>query len=304
MSTKYDDSPLMNLTEKKVKVNFKKESQIKEVWRRLKKDKLAMFGLSVIVMMIVIALCAPLIRPYSAAIKMNMRLKLALPSAAHWFGCDGYGRDLFTRCLYGSRVSLTIGFATAFATLVIGSMLGALVGYVGGVLDDVVMRALDIFSAIPSTLFAMAVVAAMGSGIFNICVAISLTNIPGFVRIVRSAVLGIADQEYIEAARAGGSPTLHILLRHVLPNAIGPLIVQTTANVSSMILSAATLSFLGLGIDPPQPEWGALVSEAQEFLRRSPHLLIFPGILICVASFSMSVLGDGLRDALDPRLKS
>ena len=304
MSTAYDEKPLMNLTEEKVEISFKKESQIKEVWRRLKKDKLAMFGLTVITLMIVIALSAPLICPYDDAIKMNMRLKLALPSAAHWFGCDGYGRDLFARCLYGSRVSLTIGFATSFATLVIGSLLGAFVGYTGGKIDDIVMRSLDIFSAIPSTLFAMAVVAALGSGIVNICIAISLTRIPSFVRIVRSAVLGIADQEYIEAARAGGSSTMHILLRHVLPNAIGPLIVQTTANVSMMILSAATLSFLGLGINPPQPEWGALVSEAQEFLRRRPHLLIFPGSLICIASFSMSVLGDGLRDALDPRLRT
>ena len=304
MSAKYDEKPLMNLAEEKVELSFKKESQVKEVWRRLKKDKLAMFGLTVITLMIVIALCAPLIRPYEDAIKMNMRLKLALPSAAHWFGCDGYGRDLFTRCLYGSRVSLTIGFATSFATLIIGSLLGAFVGYTGGKIDDIIMRSLDIFSAIPSTLFAMAVVAALGSGIVNICIAISLTRIPSFVRIVRSAVLGIADQEYIEAARAGGSSTMHILLRHVLPNAIGPLIVQTTANVSMMILSAATLSFLGLGINPPQPEWGALVSEAQEFLRRRPHLLIFPGSLICIASFSMSILGDGLRDALDPRLRS
>jgi len=304
MSAAYDEKPLMNLTEEKVEISFKKESQVKEVWRRLKKDKLAMFGLTVIALMVVIALCAPLICPYDDAIKMNMRLKLALPSAKHWFGCDGYGRDLFARCLYGSRVSLTIGFATSFATLVIGSLLGAFVGYTGGKIDDLIMRSLDIFSAIPSTLFAMAVVAALGSGIVNICIAISLTRIPSFVRIVRSAVLGIADQEYIEAARAGGSSTMHILLRHVLPNAIGPLIVQTTANVSMMILSAATLSFLGLGINPPQPEWGALVSEAQEFLRRRPHLLIFPGSLICIASFSMSVLGDGLRDALDPRLRT
>ena len=304
MSARYDNEQLMNLTQQNEKIDFRKESQIKEVWRRLMKDKLAMFGLTVITIMILLAVFADVIVPYDEAIKMNMRNKRALPSAAHWFGCDGYGRDLFARCIHGSRVSLSIGFATSIATLIIGSLLGALVGYIGGRLDDIVMRSLDIFSAIPSTLFAMAVVAAMGPGIFNICVAISLTNIPGFVRIVRSAVLSIADQEYIEAARSGGSSTMHILLRHVLPNAIGPLIVQTTANVSSMILSAATLSFLGLGLNPPQPEWGALVSEAQEFLRRRPHLMIFPGTLICIASFSMSILGDGLRDALDPRLRT
>ena len=283
---------------------FKKESRWKEVWRRLKKDRLAMFALAVISLMILLAVFADLIVPYETALKMNLRLKLAPPSAEHWFGCDGYGRDLFARCLHGARVSLSIAFSTAFATLVVGSMIGALVGYVGGKLDDIVMRALDIFSAIPSILFAMAMVAALGSGIVNICIAISLTNIPGFVRIVRSSVLNIAEQEYIEAARAGGTSTLRILIKHVLPNAVGTIIVQTTANVASMILIAATLSFLGLGINPPQPEWGALVSEGKEFLRTAPHLILFPGVMICVASFSMSILGDGLRDALDPRLRT
>lgn len=285
-------------------LTFKKESRWKEVWRRLKKDRLAMFGLAVITIMILFALAADLIVSYDAALKMNLRLKLAPPSADHWFGCDGYGRDLFARCLHGARVSLAVGFGTSIVTLIAGSFLGALVGYVGGRLDDLVMRGLDIFSAIPSTLFAMAVVAAMGSGIINICIAISLTNIPGFVRIVRSSVLNIAEQEFIEASRAGGISTFSILTKHVIPNAVGTLIVQTTANVASMILTAATLSFLGLGINPPQPEWGALVSEGKEFLRTAPHLILFPGVMICVASFSMSVLGDGLRDALDPRLRT
>ncbi|MDR1377776.1 MAG: ABC transporter permease [Synergistaceae bacterium] len=272
---------------------FKKGNRWKEVWRRLKKDRVAMLGFFIICVVIFFALAADLIVPYSAALKMDMKLRLAPPSAEHWFGCDGYGRDLLARCLHGSRVSLLVG-----------SMIGALVGYVGGKLDDLVMRALDIFSSIPDTLFAMAVVAAMGPGILNICVAISLTNLPGFVRMVRSSVLNIAEQEYIEASRAGGASTLHILTRHVLPNAVGTLIVQTTANVASMILTAATLSFLGLGINPPQPEWGALVSEGKEFLRTAPHLILIPGFMICVASFAMSVLGDGLRDALDPRLRT
>jgi len=285
-------------------MSFKKESRWKEVWRRLKKDRVAMIGLFIICVMIFFALIADFIVPYSAALKMNMKLRLAPPSAEHWFGCDEYGRDLLARVLHGSRVSLVIGFATSFATLVAGGLIGAFVGYVGGKLDDFVMRALDIFSSIPDILFAMAVVAAIGPGIVNICVAIALTNIPSFVRIVRSSVLNIAEQEYIEAARAGGAFTPHILVRHVLPNTVGILIVQTTANVASMILIAATLSFLGLGINPPQPEWGALVSEGKEFLRTTPHLILIPGFMICIASFAMSVLGDGLRDALDPRLRS
>ncbi len=282
---------------------FKKESRWKEVWRRLKKDKLAMFALAVICSMLFVAIFADFIASYDTALKMNLRLKLALPSADHWFGCDGYGRDLFARCVHGSRVSLSIAFSTAMATLIVGSFFGALVGYVGGKLDDIVMRGLDIFSAIPSILFAMAMVAALGSGIVNICIAIALTNIPAFVRVVRSSVLNIAEQEYIEAARAGGASIIRILFKHVLPNAVGTIIVQTTANVASMILIAATLSFLGMGINPPQPEWGALVSEGKEFLRTAPHLILFPGLMICIASFSMSILGDGLRDALDPRLR-
>jgi peptide/nickel transport system permease protein len=285
-------------------LTFKKENRWKEVWRRLKKDRVAMMGLFIISVIIFFAIAADLIIPYSVALKMNMKLRLAPPSAEFWFGCDGYGRDLLARCLHGSRASLFIGFATSIATLVAGGIIGAFVGYVGGKIDDLVMRALDIFSSIPDTLFAMAVVAAMGPGIINICIAISLANLPTFVRVVRSSVLNIAEQEYIEAARAGGASTIHILFRHVLPNTVGILIVQTTANVASTILIAATLSFLGLGINPPQPEWGALVSEGKEFLRTAPHLILIPGFLICIASFAMSVLGDGLRDALDPRLRS
>ena len=283
---------------------YKKESRWKEVWRRLKKDWVAMLGLVIICGMVFFALAADFIVPYSSVTKINMKLKEAPPSAEYWFGCDDFGRDLFARCLHGSRVSLFIGFATSIATLFVGGLLGALVGYVGGKLDDLVMRALDIFSSIPDMLFAMAVVAAMGPGILNICFAIALTNIPGFVRIVRSSVLNIAEQEYIEAARAGGASTLHILFRHILPNTVGILIVQTTANVASTILVAAALSFIGLGINPPTPEWGALVSGGKEFLRTSPHLILFPGFLICIASFAISVLGDGLRDALDPRLRT
>lgn len=283
---------------------FKKPSQAREVWRRLKKDRLAILGLAVICLLILLALLADFVVPYEAAIKMDLRQKIQPPSAAHWFGTDGYGRDLFARCLHGSRVSLIIGISTSFVSLIIGGMLGAITGYAGGRIDNIIMRILDLFSAIPTILLALAVVAALGPGIFNICVAITITRVPGFVRIVRSSVLSIAEQEYIEAAKAGGTPTSRILILHVLPNAVGPLIVQTTLNVSLMILQAATLSFLGLGVNPPQPEWGALISEAKEFLRTAPYLMLFPGALVCIASFSINVLGNGLRDALDPRLRT
>ncbi|GHV46888.1 peptide ABC transporter permease [Synergistales bacterium] len=285
-------------------LTFKKRSQIKEIWRRLKKDRLAVFGLVVMVILIVLALSAEWIIPYQTAIKMNLKNKLMNPSAEHWFGCDVYGRDVLARCLHGARVSLLVGFSTSFIALVLGGAIGSVVGYLGGRVDNAVMRVMDLFSAIPTILLALAVVAALGSGIFNLCIAITVTRVPSFVRLVRSSVLGITDMEYIEAARAGGTGTFRIIFRHVLPNAIGPLIVQTTMNVADIILMAASLSFLGLGINPPQPEWGVLISEAREFLRAKPFLMVFPGTLICLASFSMCVLGDGLRDALDPRLKS
>jgi peptide/nickel transport system permease protein len=282
---------------------FKKESVLIDIWQRLKKNKLAMFGLIVITFLIVLACSAELITPYANSITMNFREKLQPPSSQHWFGTDNFGRDVFARCLHGSQVSLAVGFGTSIASLLVGSIMGALAGYLGGRTDNLIMRLMDLFSSMPAILLAMTVVAAMGSGLFNIGVAITITSIPTFVRIVRSSVLSIADQEYIEAARAGGTGTPRIIFRHVQPNAIGPLIVQSTMNVSQMIIMAAVLSFLGMGVNPPQPEWGALLSEAKEFLRTAPYLMFFPGALICLASFSMNVLGDGLRDALDPRLR-
>jgi peptide/nickel transport system permease protein len=282
---------------------FKKESIWLEIWQRMKKNKLAMFGLITISILIVLALFAEFITPYTNAITMNLRQKLLPPSSRHWFGTDHFGRDLFARCLHGSRVSLAVGFGTSIASLMAGSVIGAFAGYIGGRIDNLIMRLMDLFSAMPAILLAMALVAALGSGLFNIGLAITITSIPTFVRIVRSSVLSIADQEFIEAARAGGTGTPRIIFRHVLPNAIGPLIVQSTMNVSQMIIFAAVLSFLGLGVNPPQPEWGALLSEAKEFLRIAPYLMFFPGALICLSSFSMNVLGDGLRDALDPRLR-
>lgn len=235
---------------------------------------------------------------------MNTRERLQMPSAAHWFGTDSYGRDIFARCLYGARMSLSIGFFSAVLATIFGSLLGALTGYVGGKLDNLIMRFFDIISAIPSTLMALAVVAALGSGAIKLACAMAFTAIGPFVRVVRSAVLSISNQEYIEACRAGGTSTWRILTRHILPNAIGPIIVQGTMEVSTMIRNIATLSFLGLGINPPTPEWGTLISEAKEFLRTCPHMMLFPAGMLCLTAFAISVLGDGLRDALDPRLKS
>ena len=285
-------------------VVYKRPSRFKEVWHRLKKNKLALVGLFLLSFMILLALCAPLISDYQKCLTMNTKERLQPPSLQHIFGLDSYGRDIFARCVWGARKSLLIGFLAAGLATVVGSLIGAFTGFVGGKVDNIIMRFFDIISAIPSTLLALAVVAALGSSVGKLVAAMAFTATPGFVRIVRSAVLSIADQEYIEACKASGTSTWRIITKHIIPNAIGPVIVQGTMAVSGEIRNIATLSFLGLGINPPTPEWGALISEAKEFLRTCPTMMLFPAMMLCVTAFGIQVLGDGLRDALDPRLKS
>lgn len=285
-------------------IKFKKESQLKEIWRRYKKNKLAMVGLFVIVLLLIVCIFADYISPYENAITMNIKERLQGPSLKHIFGTDGYGRDLFARCVHGCRISLLIGFTVSIITMIIGAIFGVLAGYYGEITDNVIMRSMDIFSAIPPILMSLAVISALGQSLINLIFALTISSIPSFVRVVRSSVLGVAGQEYIEAAKAGGVRDVRLFLKHILPNAIGPLIVQTTMSISTMILTAATMSFVGLGVVPPTPEWGSIINEAKEFMRTSSYIMIFPGILIVIASLAASLMGDGLRDALDPRLKS
>jgi peptide/nickel transport system permease protein len=290
--------------EQQVFLQLKKQSQLKEVWRRFKKNRLALFGLIVIVALILVAAFADLIRPYEAAVTMNVMERLAHPSATFWFGTDGFGRDVFARIIHGARASLFISFTTSILAMVFGGALGLVAAFYGNKTDNAIMRVLDVFSAIPTILLALTIVAALGTSIFNLIIALMISRIAAFARIIRSSVLTITDQEYIEAARAGGTSDFRIMFRHILPNALAPLIVQTTMNVSAMILQTAALSFLGLGISAPQPEWGGMISEARQFMRVRPLLLVFPGMSIVLASLSINLLGDGLRDALDPRLKT
>lgn len=287
-----------------VVLNFHKQSQLKEIWRRFKKNKLAVFGLTVMLILLFFSLTAGLWVPYKTAITMNIRDKLLPPSSEYWFGTDGYGRDMLARCLHGGKISLTIGFVAAFSATIVGATIGLLCGFYGGKFDALVMRFLDIFAALPPVLWALTIVAALGNTIPNLIIALVISRIPSFVRVVRSSVLTVSNQEFVEAAKAGGTSDLRIMFWHILPNVVGPLIVQTTMSVSNMILTAASMSFLGLGVNSPQPEWGALISEAKEFLRVSPYLMIIPGLLIIFSSLAMNLMGDGLRDALDPRLKS
>lgn len=282
----------------------KKKGRLKEVWRRMKKNKPAMFGLVVLTILLLATIFAEQIVPYSAALEMDVVNRLQPPSAEHWFGTDGYGRDLFARVLHGGRRSLAIGFLATAGSLVCGVLIAAVATYYGNKVDSIIMRFMDIIAAVPMTLMALAVVSALGTSLTNMIIAIAFARIPLFSRVIRSSMLGISDMEYIEAAHAGGASPLRIILKHMIPNVSGTIIVQTTMATAQLILIAASLSFLGLGIQLPEPEWGALLTEAREFMRTTPHLMVFPGIFMIFTSLSLNLLGDGLRDALDPKLKS
>ena len=230
--------------------------------------------------------------------------RLQWPSVAHWFGTDEFGRDVFARVVHGARYSLFIGMATSLMALVAGAILGASAGYFGGMVDNVICRIIDVFMCVPPILLSLAVVAALGTSMRNLIIAITISCIPGNVRLIRSVVLTVADQDYVEVARSYGASNARIIFRYVLPNAMGPIIVNTTMAISDMILSAAGLSFIGMGIQPPSPEWGALLSAAQTYIFTSPYLLAFPGVFIILSSLSFNLVGDGLTDALDPKLKT
>ena len=283
----------------------KKRSQLQAVWFRFKKNKLAMFGLILLLIMTLIAVFAPLIADYEQDVMVqNVAIRLQTPSREHIFGTDSYGRDIFGRIIFGSRISLFVGLVTVVIALTGGALIGATAGYYGGKIDNILMRLMDILLAIPSIVLAIAVVTALGPGIINLLIALSISRIPQFARIVRSAILSVKGQEYIEAAKACGTGDGRIILKHILPNAMGPIIVQSTLNMATTILAIASLSFIGLGVKPPTPEWGSMLSEAREFMRRFPYLVVSPGVSIVLAVLSLNLIGDGLRDALDPRLKN
>ncbi len=285
-------------------ISFKKQSQTKEIWRRFKKSKGAVIGLVMLLIILLILLSADVIAPYTTATKQNIDNKLQGPSLAHWFGTDSYGRDVFARIVHGGRTSILIAILATVSSCIVGSALGAIAGYFGGKIDSIIMRSLDIFMSVPDILFTMAVVFALGANFVNLLVALTLAYFTNYVRLVRSQVLNLAELDYVEAARAGGASSARIIASHILPNAMGVIIVNTTLNVSKIILYESTLSFLGLGMPPPAPEWGLMLSEAREFMRTSPHLLFFPAMAIVLTACSVNLIGDGLRDALDPHLKS
>ena len=281
----------------------RKHSQLKEFWRRFRKNQTAMLGLCILVVIVSIAIFADLIVPYAKCIEQIGADRLQRPGAAHWFGTDELGRDLFARVVHGSRYSLFVGVVTSLIALVFGAILGASAAYFCGMVDNVIMRIIDVFMCVPPILLSLAVVSALGTSLRNLIIAITISCIPGNTRLIRSVVLTVAEQDYVEAARSYGASNGRIIFRYVLPNAMGPIIVNTTMMISDMILSAAGLSFIGMGIQPPTPEWGALLSNAQTYIFTAPYLLFFPGLFIILTSLSFNLVGDGLTDALDPKLK-
>lgn len=282
----------------------RKRSQYVDVWRRLKKSRTAMMGIILILMFILLAIFADVIVDYdNDAIKLNVVERLQGPNSKQWFGTDEYGRDIFARIVYGTRISLFVGIISVGIALSIGGALGAIAGYYGGKLDNFIMRCLDVLLAIPTILLAITIVASLGASILNLMIAVGISNIPGFARVVRAAVLSVKDQEYIEAAKAIGAKDHVIILKHVIPNSLAPIIVYGTLKVATAIMATAALSFIGLGVQPPTPEWGSMLASGRAYMRDHMYLVMFPGIAIVLTVLSLNLIGDGLRDALDPKLK-
>lgn len=281
---------------------IKKNSEFKRILKQLSYNRLAMFGAVLFAAELILVLLAPVLAPYDYN-ALDMTNMCALPSAAHWFGTDDLGRDILSRILYGGRFSITMGLFSTIVSLCIGITIGSIAGYFGGWVDNLIMRLLDIIQSLPGMLLTIVVSAALGSGYINTILALSVNGIPGQARMLRAQMMKVRGSEYIEAAQSINCSKFRIIATHMFPNSFSPLIVQATMGVANRISMAAALSFIGLGVQPPAPEWGAMLSNARQFIRDYPHLVLFPGLAIAVTVLALNLMGDGLRDALDPRLK-
>ena len=282
----------------------KRRGKFSLFWHRFRKNKTAMLGLIIILLILLATFSVSIFGDYSKAITNDIANRFQPPSAEHLFGTDHLGRDIFIRTLFGARISLLCGLASVALGMVVGTAIGAVGGYYGKLVDNVLMRLMDVLMAIPSILLCIAVVAAMGSSIVNLILALAISLVPAFARIVRSSILAIKSMDYIEAAHAYGASNFRIIMKKIIPNAMAPVIVQATLAIGLAILSIAGLSFIGLGIAPPTPEWGYMLSEAQSSLRYHPYLIVAPGIALMLTVMAFNLFGDGLRDALDPKLKN
>ncbi|MGJ7035406.1 nickel transporter permease [Anoxybacillus eryuanensis] len=275
----------------------------KEGWIRFRKNKMALVGSGIVLFFILLAVFAPFIAPYDMN-DQQLSLRLQAPSKEHIFGTDDFGRDIFSRVVYGARISLWVGFFSVLGSVVIGSLLGIIAGYYGRWIDAVISRIFDIMLAFPSILLAIGIVAVLGPSLKNALIAIAVINIPNFGRLIRSRVLSIKQEEYITAAKAIGMSDARILFHHILPNSMAPIIVQGTLAIATAIIEAAALGFLGLGAQPPNPEWGKMLADSKAYLTQAPWTMVFPGLAIMLTVLGFNLMGDGLRDALDPRMKS
>lgn len=283
---------------------YKKRSFLAETWRGLRKNKGAVIGLIIIALIAFVAIFADLLYDYEEVVIMpDYSETLMSPSLEHPLGTDEFGRDVLARIVHGARLSMEIALLSTAFSLSVGGIIGAYSGYLGGKFDAIVMRIMDIFLAIPNMLLALAIVAALGPNLFNLILAIAISDVPRFARILRSTVLSIKDSEYIEASKAAGARTTTIVFREIIPNCIAPIIVQASIVMAAAIIIAASLSFIGLGVQPPAPEWGAMLSSGRSYMREYNYLVLFPGLAIVITVLAFNLLGDGLRDALDPRLK-
>jgi peptide/nickel transport system permease protein len=276
--------------------------ELADLWRRLRRNRAAVVGAGTVVIFVALAVLAPVLVPYNP-IQGDLNDRLQSFSGAHWLGTDELGRDLLSRILYGARVSLQIQIVAVVLALIVGVLLGSLSGYLGGYVDSIIMRCMDILLAFPGIFLALGIIAALGPGLVNLMFAAGISSIPQFARIVRASILSLKEREFVEAALALGSGSNRVMFRHLLPNCLAPIIVQSTLRMATVLLTASGLSFLGLGVQPPTPEWGAMLSNARSYLIVAPHVATIPGLAIMVVVVGFNLFGDGLRDTLDPRLR-
>lgn len=282
----------------------RKKGLWREAWIRMRRNRSSIVGMILIGIIILLAVFANVIADYkTVVIKIDMANRLAPPSAKHIFGTDELGRDLFARIIHGARISLSIGFIAELVTLALGMLFGSISGYYGGRIDNLIMRFMDIFMAIPSLLLSIAMVTAFGTSTFVLVMAIAIAGVPSLSRVVRAQVMRIKEQEYVEAARALGANDVVVVLKYIIPNMMSPIIVQVALDIAGCILTVSSLSYLGLGVPPPSPEWGAILSAGQTYIRDAWNITVFPGLMIILTVISLNLVGDGLRDALDPKMK-
>ena len=280
----------------------KKQSEFVRVFKELRKNSTAMLGLCILLVEIILVILAPVIAPYDYT-AMDIVAAQQGPSAAHWFGTDELGRDIFSRVLYGGRYSISMGVLAVMISTTVGMTIGAVAGYFGGEVDNILMRLLDVIQSLPAMLLSIVLSAVLGPGYFNTILALSVNGMPASARMLRAQMMKVRGNEYIEAAQSINCSKFRIIVRHMIPNSFSPNIVQATMSIAHMIVMAASLSFIGLGVQPPTPEWGAMLTGARQFIRQCPHMVIFPGLAIAVTVLAVNLMGDGLRDALDPKLK-